>query len=133
MENTVIAEKSQVTYKELMKVLNSQEAGKEVQIEYNTVRNFNLEDEIKRLASDIKDMTVSDIYEGDTLENQIRTFFNNNIHGERKNETYRIRKDDSHVEYSNAGFILFDGDDSVKSVWVRNIISVTIDGIKYIR
>ena len=131
--NPVIAEKTQVTYKELMTLLNAQVVGKEVAVEYNTVRNFNLDEEIKNLASDIKDMSVSDIYEGAHLENKIETFFKNNIHGERKNENYNIRKDNSHVEFNDAGFMLFDSAEGIRSVYVRNIISVTIDGVKYSR
>ena len=102
-------------------------------MEYYTVRNFNVDNEIKKLASLIKDMTVNDIYEGDKLENNIHKFYTNNIHGEYKNEIYRVRKQNDHVEYNNASFILFDGEDSIKSVYVRNIISFTIDGIKYTR
>lgn len=128
-----IAEKTQVTYKELMNILNSQEAGKEVNIEYNTVRNFNLNDEIDNLVDKIQSMSVKDIFSGDELKTNVKEFFNNNIHGEKKNETYRIRKDNSHVEFNDAGFMLFDSENGIRSVYVRNIISITIDGIKYTR
>jgi hypothetical protein len=129
-----LVEKTQVTYKELMSKLNAMNHGDEVHIEYNTVRNFNLNDEVNNLSDSIRSMSVKDVYEGDNLNEMITDFFNHNIHGEKKDETYRIRKDSNgEVEMNDAAFILFDSDTTIKSVYVRNIISVVINGTRYTR
>lgn len=133
MTMETVAVKIQTSYATLMTELNNCQHGDEVQVEYNTVRNFNLNDEITILADTIRNMSVNDIYEENNVEEKIADFFKNNIHGEYKNEVYKIRKKNDFVETNDAGFILFDSDNGIKSVYVRNIISVTIDNVKYVR
>lgn len=131
----MIVEKQNATYKEIMDSLSNCNNGEEIQIKYDTVRNFNLSEEIANLASKIKEMTVNQIYKGHQLEEKIEEFFNNNIKGEAKEETYYVRIDkDNKVEFSNSSFILFnDINGDIKSVYVRNIKEIEIDGINYIR
>jgi hypothetical protein len=131
----IIVEKQNATYKEIMEALNSCANDEEVRVKYNTVRNFDLNEKIEELASNIKEMTVNQIYRGDDLENKIKDFYNNNIKGEYKDETYYVRKfPDGSLEFSNSSFILFnDVEGNVKSVYVRNIKEIEINGVNYIR
>ena len=128
-----VADKVNSTYKEIMNALNETSHGQAVQVEYHTVRNFTLDGEIKNLSDQIKNMSVTDIYNGDSLYEKIKDFFTNNIHGKYKNETYYVRKQNEEVEMNDASFILFDSEKGIRSVYVRNIISITINGVKYSR
>ena len=77
---------------------------------------------------------VEDIYEGNRLKNEIKSFYSSNIKGEYKEEVYSVRKIDNKLEFNDASFLLFDNSNgNIKSVYVRNIIEITINGVQYVR
>lgn len=130
----MIATKEKATYKQIIEALEECNHGDFVSIKYNTVRNFDLNDEINNLSNRIKSMSVEDIYEGNKLKNEIKSFYSSNIKGEYKKEVYSVRKKDNKLEFNDASFLLFeDSNSNIKSVYIRNIIEITINGVQYVR
>lgn len=129
-----IATKENATYNDIIEALKGAKDGDMVYLDYHTVINSELDSSIEKVCKDIRSMSVEELntYE---LNNKITDFYFDNIKGENKKVTYFVHKDaKNELEFTSASYLLFkDVDGNYKSVYIRNINSIIVSGIEFVR
>tara|TARA_R110000824_G_scaffold42575_1_gene125247 strand:- start:126 stop:506 length:381 start_codon:yes stop_codon:yes gene_type:complete len=118
--------KSNVTQREIFEALEGVSTEEYIYIEYYKIPSRkDLNKTSKKMLKEITSMSIEDFMLG-KAENVINKAIKT-ISGERKEEFYRRTN-----EFRNAsGYLLFqDKTDGFKSVDIRNIISITINGVR---
>jgi len=103
--------------------------GTQVDVEYNKIPSQkNLSDIVDTMYSDVEKLSVKELINGDVLP--ILRSNIKKIKGDYKSETYYTTE-----EFRNSsGYLLFTNDEGgYKSVDIRNVISLTVNGVKYVR
>ena len=117
------------THAQIFESISTTRVGTEVQVEYNKIPSQkNLTDIVDKMYADVEKLSVKELINGDVLpilKNNIKK-----IKGDYKSETYYTT-----AECRNpSGYLLFtNGEGGYKSVNIGNVISFTINGVKYVR
>lgn len=122
-------EQHNATQQEIFEMLALASTEEYVHIEYHKIPSRrDLNKIVDGMYRDIKSMPVEDLVSNKLLK-RLSTGIKE-IRGERKSEFYRPSEDFR----NSSGYLLFIAEDgSYKSVDIRNIISITINGTKLIR
>lgn len=117
------------TQASIFKAIADSDVGSESIVEYTKIPSQkNINDIVNKMYADVEELSVKDLALGKALP--ILKSNINKIKGDYKKETYFTTEDFR----NSSGYLLFTNDEGgYKSVDIRNVISLTVNGVKYVR